>query len=106
VVILDFKLTTDQIDIRKAVREWAEQEFTSEIALECDKNELFPHQLHKMAAELGFIGIHFPEQYGGGGFGTLENCIYVEEICRVDSGLGAALLLPDFAWRRMGDQRK
>ena len=94
---MDFKLTTDQIDIRKAVREWAEQEFTSEIALECDKNELFPHKLHKMAAELGFIGIHFPEQYGGGGFGTLENCIYVEEICRVDSGLGAALLLTDFA---------
>ncbi|WP_287588599.1 acyl-CoA dehydrogenase family protein [Candidatus Borrarchaeum sp.] len=92
-----FTPTTDQLDIRKAVKEFAEKEFTKEIALECDKTELFPYKLHKMAAELGFIGIHFPEQYGGGGFGTLENCLYVEEICRVDSGLGIALSLSDLA---------
>jgi alkylation response protein AidB-like acyl-CoA dehydrogenase len=94
---LQFKHTTDQLDIRKAVREFAEKEFTKEIALKCDKDELFPNDLYRMAAELGFIGIHFPEQYGGGGFGTLENCIYVEEICRVDSGLGIALSLSDLA---------
>jgi len=94
---LHFKLTTDQLDIKKAVREFAEKEFTEELALECDKNEQFPHELHKMAAELGFIGIHFPEEYGGGGFGTFENCLYVEEICRVDSGLGIALSLSDLA---------
>ncbi|WP_287588597.1 acyl-CoA dehydrogenase family protein [Candidatus Borrarchaeum sp.] len=94
---MDFRLTTDQLDIKKAISEFAEKEFTKEIALECDKNEQFPHELHKMAAELGFIGIHFPEQYGGGEFGTFENCLYVEEICRVDSCLGGALLLPDFA---------
>jgi len=93
---LRFQPTNDQLDIRKAVREFAEKEFTKEIMLECDKNELFPHELHKMAAELGFIGIHFPEQYGGG-FGTLENCLYAEEICRADSGLGIALSLSDLA---------
>ncbi len=94
---MHFKLTTDQLDIKKAVRDWAEQEFTKELALECDKNEKFPKELHKKAAELGFIGIHFPEAYGGGGFGTLENCLYVEEICRADSGLGIALSLSDLA---------
>jgi len=93
---LRFKFTTDQLDIKKAVREFAEKEFTKELALECDKNEQFPHKLHKMAAELGFIGIHFPEQYGGG-FGTLENCLYVAEVCRADSGLGIALSLSDLA---------
>ncbi|MFX1465788.1 MAG: acyl-CoA dehydrogenase family protein [Promethearchaeota archaeon] len=92
-----FKLTTDQLDIKKAVREWAENEFTKELALECDKKEEFPKELHKKAAKLGFIGIHFPETYGGGGFGTLENCLYVEEICRVDSGLGIAISLSDLA---------
>jgi len=97
VCFLNFKLSTDQLDIKNAVKEWAEKEFTKEIALECDKNEQFPHELHKMAAELGFIGIHFPEKYGGGGFGTLENSLYVEEICQADSGLGIALSLSDLA---------
>jgi acyl-CoA dehydrogenase len=97
VVTLDFNLTPDQIDIKKAVREWAEKEFTKEIALECDKNEQFPWELHKMATDLGFIGIHFPEEYGGGGYGVFENCLVVEEICRADSGLGIALSLSDLA---------
>jgi HD superfamily phosphohydrolase YqeK len=42
------------LDIKKAVREWAENEFTKELALECDKNEQFPKELHKKAAEYIF----------------------------------------------------
>ena len=46
---------------------------------------------------MGFIGIHFPEEWGGGGYGIFENALVVEEFCRVDSGIGIALSLADFS---------
>jgi alkylation response protein AidB-like acyl-CoA dehydrogenase len=51
----------------------------------------------KKAADLGFIGIHFPEEYGGQEYGVFENAIVVEEFCRQDSGIGIALSLSDFS---------
>ena len=57
----------------------------------------FPTEIWKKACNLGFIGIHFPEKYGGQEYGILENALVVEEFCRQDSGLGIALTLSDFA---------
>ncbi|NIM45486.1 MAG: acyl-CoA dehydrogenase [Nitrososphaeria archaeon] len=94
---MEFELTTEQVDIKTAAREFCEREFTREIAMEHDREEKFPAELYRKAAGLGFIGIHFPEEYGGGGFGTLENILVVEEMCRVDSSLGAAVMLGGFA---------
>jgi alkylation response protein AidB-like acyl-CoA dehydrogenase len=51
----------------------------------------------KKAAELGFIGIHFPEEYSGQGMGVMENILVAEELCRGDSSVGACLMLADFA---------
>jgi len=94
---LRFELTEEQEDIRRAVREFCEKEFDPELARELDRKEEFPWELYKKAAELGFIGIHFPEEYGGGGYGVLENAIVVEEMCRADSTLGTAIMLGDFS---------
>ena len=92
-----FELTEEQLDIRRAVREFCEKEFTPELALELDRKEEFPMELYKKACDLGFIGIHFPEEYGGQGYGVLENCLVVEEMCRADSTIGTAIILGDFA---------
>jgi butyryl-CoA dehydrogenase len=46
---------------------------------------------------LRFIGIHFPEEYGGQGYGVTENALIVEEFCRQDSGVGIAISLADFS---------
>ena len=92
---MDFKLTEEQIEIKKAVREFCEKEFTRELAERCDKLEEFPRELHKKAAELGFVGIHLPEEYGGGGYGVLENVLVVEEMCRIDCTLGTAIMASD-----------
>jgi alkylation response protein AidB-like acyl-CoA dehydrogenase len=51
----------------------------------------------KKAAHSGFIGIHFPQEYGGRGTGIMENILVVEEFCRGDSGVGVALSLADFS---------
>jgi alkylation response protein AidB-like acyl-CoA dehydrogenase len=44
---------------------------------------------------LGFIGIHYPEAFGGQGLGLFENLLVIEAFCRVDSGVGGALSTVD-----------
>jgi len=94
---MDFKLSDEQRDIQKAVREFAEGEFTNEIARELDQKEEFPWDIYKEACQLGFMGVHFDEKYGGQDLGVFENALIVEELCRNDSGLGVALSISDFA---------
>ncbi|WP_456468581.1 acyl-CoA dehydrogenase family protein, partial [Archaeoglobus sp.] len=89
-MLADFILTDDQKAIKEAAREFAEKEFPN-YAEECDKEEKFPFELWKKAAQLGFIGMAIPEQYGGQGLGVLDSCLVVEEFWRVDGGLGMIL---------------
>jgi len=93
----DFRLSEEQEDIRQAVREFCEKEFTPELALELDRKEEFPVELYKKAAKLGFTSMRFPEEYGGQGYGILEQCIAIEEMCRADSSLGIAVSAGTFA---------
>jgi alkylation response protein AidB-like acyl-CoA dehydrogenase len=92
---MDFKLSDEQRDIQKAAREFAVGEFDPDLALELDENGKFPEALWKKAAQLGFIGMHYPEEVGGQGLGLLENLLVIEAFCRVDSGIGAALSTVD-----------
>ncbi|MEM0088742.1 MAG: acyl-CoA dehydrogenase family protein [Archaeoglobaceae archaeon] len=94
---MKFEFTQEQEDVRKAVREFATKEFLKEKAEEYDKKEEFPFEIWKKACDLGFIGIHFPEEYGGAGMGCLENIIVAEEFCRADSTIGSAIILADFS---------
>lgn len=87
---MDFQLSDEQIDIRKAARDFAEGEF-SDIARECDIREEFPLSLLKKACELGFVGVFIDEEYGGAGLGFLDHAIIMEEFWRVDPGLGQEL---------------
>jgi alkylation response protein AidB-like acyl-CoA dehydrogenase len=94
---MDFELTQEQRDIQKAAREFAQGEFDKEKILEWEQTHTFPREIWKKASQLGFIGIHFPEEYGGQGCGVTENILTVEEFCRKDSGVGIALSLADFS---------
>ncbi len=94
---MDFELNTEQNSIQKAAREFATGEFDKEIALELERTHTFPSKIWKKACELGFMGIHFPEKYGGQEYGIFENVLVVEEFCRQDSGIGVAISLADFA---------
>jgi len=94
---MDFELTEEQRDIQKAAREFIAGEYDKEKILEWEQNHTFPFEIWKKAAKLGFIGIHFPEEYGGQGYGIMENILIVEEFCRKDSGVGIAVTLADFS---------
>ena len=88
---MNFELSDEQEDIQKAAREFAQGEFDPDLALELDEGAKFPESLWKKAAQLGFIGMHYPEELGGQGLGLIENLLVIEAFCRVDSGIGSAL---------------
>jgi alkylation response protein AidB-like acyl-CoA dehydrogenase len=92
---MDFELSDVQKDIQKAAREFAQGEFDPDLALELDESRTSPDSLWKKAAQLGFIGIHYPEEFGGQGLGLFENLLAIEAFCRVDSGIGSALSMVD-----------
>ncbi|MCP4110205.1 MAG: acyl-CoA/acyl-ACP dehydrogenase [Desulfobacteraceae bacterium] len=94
---MDFELNKSQKEIQKAARDFAKGEFDKDTALELEKNSEFPKKIWEKAAELGFIGIHFDDEYSGGGLGLLENAVVAEEFCRKDSSIGTALMLAGFA---------
>ncbi len=90
---MDFSLTREQRDIKRAAAKFARGEFQPELAQECECNHRFPRELYKKAGELGFIGIDYPLEVGGGNLGVMENVLIVEEFCKADSGIGMALHL-------------
>jgi alkylation response protein AidB-like acyl-CoA dehydrogenase len=90
---MDFELSPEQKEIKKAAKEFAEGEFDKEIAFNLEKEKKFPYEIWKKACNLGFMGIHFPQEYGGQGYGLFENVLVIEEFCRKDSGIGSCLMM-------------
>lgn len=79
--MMEFKFTEEQIMLRDMVRDFTNNEIKP-IASKIDKEGKIPTELIKKMAELGFLGVAFPEKYGGGGFGELGYCLMQEEIAR------------------------
>ena len=94
---MDYELNDEQKGIQRAAEEFAKGEFTKEVGLELERNHEYPSAILKKAGSLGFIGIHFPQEYGGQGYGILENALTVEAFCRRDSGIGVCLSISSFA---------
>jgi alkylation response protein AidB-like acyl-CoA dehydrogenase len=94
--VMEFQLTRSQKDIQKAAKEFAKGEFDKELTADLEKQHSYPTSVWEKTAELGFIGIQFPEVYSGGDMGALEECLIAEELCRKDSSLGSVLMLAAF----------
>ena len=86
------KFDASQHHIRKAVQEFAKGEFEKEEILRLDEKREYPESLRSKAAELGFIGVHYPEELEGSGMGRFENAIITEELCRADSSVGIGIV--------------
>ena len=66
---MDFELNETQRGIQLGARDFAQGEFRKEITLELELNHQFPWEIWKKSCQLGFVGVHYPEQYGGQGLG-------------------------------------
>ena len=85
-----FELTEDQKMTQKLVREFAEKQVAPSVA-ERDEESIFSRELFDAMGEMGLTGICFPEQYGGADGDVLSYILAVEELSRVDDGIGITL---------------
>ncbi len=87
---MDFELTEEQHQIKMSVREFAEAEIAPHV-MEWDEAQHFPIELKPKLAELGLLGVLFPEEYGGAGMGYVEYASIIEELSRVDGSVGISV---------------
>jgi len=84
---VDFQFTPEQQQLRRSVREFAEGEIAPHVMV-WDEASRFPVEIIPKLAEMGLLGIIFPEQYGGAGLGYVEYVIAIEELSRVAGSIG------------------
>ena len=89
--MLGFRLSEEQESFRQAVRGFAEKELAPRVE-ELEAAERFPLELFRQLGRLGYLGVGYPEEYGGSGGDMLMRCFLIEEIGRVNCGFAAALL--------------
>jgi short-chain 2-methylacyl-CoA dehydrogenase len=87
---MQFDLDEDTQLVQRTVRDFAKAE-VAPAAPELDRTKSFPYELVAKMAELGWLGIPFPEEVGGAGGTTLQYAIAVEELTRVDSSVAITL---------------
>src|SRR5215469_5340132 len=87
---MEFSFTSEQIQLRKTVREFAEAEIAPHV-LDWDENQIFPIETIKKLGKLGYMGAIFPEDLGGAGLGYIDYAIIMEELSRVDPSIGLIL---------------
>lgn len=85
-----FSTTEAHEEFRAKIRKFAEDEIKP-IAFKLDQGNEFPHEIVKKMADLGIMGLPYEKKYGGAGSDVLSYAIAVEELSRVDGGVGVIL---------------
>ena len=84
---MDFRLTDEQNELRETARRFAQSELP-DIARQCEENAEPPsHDLIKRYAEMGFLGVNVPTEYGGLGLGNIEALLILEEFAKISSAV-------------------
>ncbi len=87
---MDFYLTETQRQVKNLAREFAENEIAPYIR-KFDATGEFPTEIMKKLGDIGFLGITFPEKYGGAGLSYLDYVVIIEEIGRIDPAIGLSV---------------
>jgi alkylation response protein AidB-like acyl-CoA dehydrogenase len=83
-------LNEQEVMIRDAARKVA-REVVAPTAAERDRTAAWPRGELRAVAELGFLGMHIPEEYGGSGASFVEYCLAIEEFGAADAGFATIL---------------
>src|SRR6202000_2025312 len=81
-------ISPEQADLREAVRKVASG-YGHKYFVDCATSHSEPTELYEELGAAGFLGVHLPEEYGGGGAGLAELCAVIEEV----SAAGCPLLM-------------
>lgn len=85
---MDFRLTQEQEAFRKAVARFVETEVVP-VADRLDEAGEFPRALFRKLGEQGYLGLRYPEAYGGGDADMVTYCLFAEEMARGSMSVAA-----------------
>ncbi len=89
---MDFDFTEEQMMFRNSVRSFANKEIAP-LVEEYEKRQEFPIELFRKMGALGYLCVTFPPEYGGAGAGLVDECILVEELARINSGIAGSIMV-------------
>lgn len=84
---MEFNLTPSELEVQKLARDFAQNRIAP-VVMKYDESQEFPMEIIRELGDMGFMGITFPEEYGGAAFPTMVYAIVVEEISAVDPSVG------------------
>ncbi len=87
---MDFKLSEEQIAVRDAARDFA-QNVCKPGVIERDTNQTVPLEQIKQLGELGFMGMMVDPKYGGSGMDAMSYALAMEEISKVDASVSVCM---------------
>ena len=108
---MDFKLSDEQRDFVSAIRDFCDRECGTQEQREQLTNhytELHNAGIYKQMADLGWLGLTIPEEYGGSGGTMLDACLFMEETSRGLAPINgyATTLIVAGATKRFGTQEQ
>lgn len=108
---MDFALSDEQNDFVDAIRNFCDRECGTQDQRERLTEGYTEHhsfQIYEQMAELGWLGVTIPEQYGGSGGSMLEACLFMEETSRGLAPIGgyATTLIVAGATQRFGSEEQ
>jgi len=86
---MDFSFSDEHRQIRETVRRFCASEIAP-LVHEAEESERFPKALFRQWAELGLLGVRYPEADGGSGFDKIADCIIREELSYVSQAIAAS----------------
>ena len=87
---MNFDLSEEQRIFQTAIRGFAEKEIAP-LVEKAEEEECFPRDLFLRMGRLGYLGIRYPEAYGGSGADKISECIWAEELFRICRGIATSL---------------
>jgi alkylation response protein AidB-like acyl-CoA dehydrogenase len=87
---MEFKLSEEHLMIRQAARDFANTECLP-VVIERDEHQKFPYEQLMKLADLGFLGMMVPAEYGGAGLDTISYVLAMEEISKVDASTSVCM---------------
>ena len=87
---MDFQLTEEQQMVRDMARRFAEEQIKPKAA-ELDKTHRHPEEIIKQMAEMKFMGVAVPEEYGGGGMDYVSYALAMMEISKACASCGVIM---------------
>jgi len=88
---MDLELSEELKIFQTAIRDFAQKEIAP-LVKTAEENEETPRELFAKMGRLGYLCPDYPEELGGGGLGKIAECMMVEEVAKICSGIASGIL--------------